>query len=170
MRNEIPRWGWYNGMFLFEYADALETKGIQDIHNFYDSFKRKNLNGIDFPLKNQGLSISLLYMLLVVPREMWENQNNNNTSFAFTTRNLFAFREGENLDTWNFLRCMRNSISHANFNMTQEGEYTFWNTQQNGNINFNVTIMHANLLVFISEIGKYFINEIGAQQVASADG
>ena len=73
MRNELPKWGWHTGMFLFDYADALETKGKQDIHDFYDSFKRKHLNGIDFPIKNQGLSISLLYMLLVVPREMWEN-------------------------------------------------------------------------------------------------
>jgi len=163
MLKEIPKWGWYNGLFLFEYADALETKGKQDIHDFYDSFKRKNLNGNEFPIKNQGLSISLLYMLLVLPREMWENQQNNSTSFAFKTRNLFKFEQGGDFDTWNFLRCMRNSISHANFNMTQEGEYTFWNTQQNGNINFRVTIMHSDLFTFITEIGMYFINEIGAR-------
>ena len=26
MRNEIPKWGWYNGLFLFEYAGALKLR------------------------------------------------------------------------------------------------------------------------------------------------
>ncbi|GBD98139.1 hypothetical protein BMS3Abin07_00147 [bacterium BMS3Abin07] len=91
MRDEIPKWGWYNGMFLFDFADALECKGIYDIHNFYDSFRRKHLNGIEFPIKNQGLAISLLYMLLVVPREMLENQQPDRTQLRFTTRNLWFF-------------------------------------------------------------------------------
>lgn len=27
MQNEIPKYGWYNGMFLFDFADALENAG-----------------------------------------------------------------------------------------------------------------------------------------------
>lgn len=161
MRNEIPRWGWYNGMFLINFSDALENKGIQDINSFYDSFKKKYLNDIDFPIKNQGLTISLLYMLLVVPREMWENQQANGTQFPFTTRNLFETEKGSDFDTWNFVRCMRNSVSHANFDMNNQGKYTFYNIQQNGNVNFKVKIMHSDLFKFITEIGKYYINEIG---------
>jgi len=164
MKNEIPKWGWYNGLFMFEFYDALQCKGFQDIVNFYDSFRKRNLNGIEFPLKNQGLSISLLFMLLVIPRELWENEQNKGTRFDFKTRCYFSFQEGENFDTWDFLRCMRNSVSHANFDMNKDGEYTFWNEQNNGNINFKVSIMHSKLFLFITEIGKYYINKIKVQK------
>lgn len=136
---------------------------IQDIHNFYHSFEKRHINNVDFPLKNQGLAISLLYMLLVVPREMWGNQQPDRPQFLFETRNLFTIEVG-NFDTSKFLRYMRNSISHANFDITTDGQYTFWNQQNNGAVNFKVKILHSDLFKFITEIGKYYINKIGHNQ------
>jgi len=162
MREEIPKWAWYNGMFLFKFAESLENQDRQDIRGFYDSFRGEYLNGIDFPLKNQGVSISLLYMLLVVPREMWENQRNQGTQFQFNSRNIFEFEVGHGYEAWDFIRCMRNSVAHANFDMNQEGLYAFWNERENGEINFKVKVTHSNLFRFITEIGQYYINEVGS--------
>jgi hypothetical protein len=163
MRNEIPKWGWFNGLFLFEYEDALENNKDITIGEFYNNFRNNHLNNKEFPLKNQGIAISSLYMLLVFPREIWEREQNEGTQFQFNTKSLFEFENGNNLSNWDFIRLMRNSISHANFDMKSDGEYIFWNRKDNDDINFKVKILHSNLFKFITEIGKYYLNKVGAQ-------
>jgi hypothetical protein len=161
MRNKIPKWGWYNGMFQFDFEDALHTNPKQTIEQFYNDFRTRCLNNIAFPLKNQGTAISLLYMLLVVPRELWERTPaNNQIRFPFVTKKRFNFQSDENVSNDEFIKLMRNSIAHANFDMNENGEYTFWNERKNGERNFKVKISHRNLFLFISEVGKYFINEV----------
>ena len=121
MKKEIPRWGWYNGMFLHDLEDAIHTQPNQSIAEFHQSFTKHKMNGMEFPLKNQGLAISLLYMLLVVPREIWESSPQAGTQFEFTTRPSFTFLTGSTDDNWQFLRLMRNAVSHANFEMNESG-------------------------------------------------
>jgi hypothetical protein len=164
MKNEIPRWGWYNGMFLHKLDDAIRKQPNQTISEFHKSFIDAQLNGIAFPLQNQGLAISLLYMLLVVPREMWESSQQVGTQFEFNTKHLFTFRTGATDDNWQFIRLMRNAISHANFEMDKSGTYVFWNTNNAGIKNFEVSIIHISLFEFISEIGKYYINRVSIQK------
>ncbi len=63
--------------------------------------------------------------------------------------------------TEEFLRLLRNSIAHANFEIVPETNlYKFWNIGPKGVKNFEVEIAHGDLGMFISEVGKYFINEV----------
>jgi hypothetical protein len=160
MKNEIARWGWYNGLFMHEFQELLEVNPSATIQAFHTDFRKDFLNGIEFPLKNQGLVISMLYMVLVIPRELWEKEKIE-TNFKFNTKNHFTFIIPENdIDNWDFLSMMRNAISHANFDMTDDGIYSFWNISSDKNINFKVTICHCKLFEFINEVGKYYINEV----------
>lgn len=125
------------------------------------SFKdSQQLTSIDFNLKNQGILISLLYGLLVVPRELWE-PNGVSTNFEFCTRTHFKFIHPHYVTTADFLRLMRNSLAHANFDIVvEDSRYKFWNVTPKGVRNFEVEITHGYLGEFVGEIGKYFINQV----------
>lgn len=158
MRNEVPKWCWYNGQFLFALSDRLVSAPNTSISDFMSEFKEaQQLHQVEFNLKNQGLLISLLYGLLVIPKEMWEPKGTK-TKFAFNTRNHFSL--SPNISTDEFLRFLRNAVAHANFEVIiEQSKYRFWNTTPKGDINFDVSIAHGGLGEFVAEIGKYFINE-----------
>jgi hypothetical protein len=159
-RNEIPQWAWYNGQVMFHLSDALETDPTQTISHFVSSFQKSQNFPSNFNFKNQGVLLSLLYGLLVVPKELWE-KGSSQTQFPFRTRQYFSFELGNTMDTANFLRCMRNAISHANFDVNIDPPvYQFWNIGGNGTKNFEVKISHGDLGLFVSEVGKYYVNEV----------
>lgn len=161
-REEIPKWAWYTGQFLFHFQDQLDAGGQGTVADCFNTFKEalqlQNCDG--FQLKNQGTMLMLLYGLLVVPREMWNYQGL--PDFQFKTRGEFRFCIGdENLAPRNFLKYMRHAIAHANFDIDlANNRYTFWNTQNNGTINFKVRINHCGLGNFVTEVGKYYINTV----------
>jgi len=65
-----------------------------------------------------------------------------------------------NIDTLKFLRLLRNSLSHANFSIeTTTAMLTFWN-MYNETKNFEVQISYGDWGMFLSEVGKYYINEV----------
>ena len=161
-REEIPQWIWYNGQFLFQFDEQLKKNPKMTISSFFSDFlTNQGLQNLNiYHTKNQGTVILLLYGLLVIPREIWEK---NSTSFQFTTRNKFSVKPptDTNLDTLNFLRLLRNSLAHANFSVdTTNARLTFWNNHNNGIKNFVVEISYGDLGEFISEVGKYYVNEV----------
>ena len=160
MRDEIPQWCWYNGMLLFALEDYLKANPNISVSNFFNEFKiTHQLQSINFNIKNQGLIISLLYGLLVVPNEMWEPKGTK-TNFAFNTKSHFTTTSSAEFSTDEFLRLLRNAIAHANFEVNiDQATYRFWNINQKGEKNFEVTITHGKLGEFVGEVGKYFINE-----------
>jgi hypothetical protein len=160
MREEIPQWSWYNGQFLFKFEDFLKFGKSQiTLEQFYNEFISENNIPVGiYHTKNQGMVISLLYTLLVVPKEIWEKET---TNFNFNYDEYFYTIEGQFTDTLDFLRLFRNSISHANFNIEiNSSEYIFWNINNKGLINFKFKSTHEKLGNFLTIIGKYYINEV----------
>jgi len=160
-RKEIPQWTWYNGQFLFQFDEQLKQNPNKTISEFFQDFlKDQNLQDANiYHTKNQGTVILLMYGLLVIPKEIWEKTN---TNFQFTTRNKFQLNPptDNNLDTLNFLRLLRNSLSHANFSIdVHTARLSFWNNN-NGRKNFEVEIVYGDLGEFLAEVGKYYINEV----------
>ncbi len=161
-RHEIPQWTWYNGQFLFQFDEQLKKNPNLTISQFFTDFlKSQGLENLNiYHTKNQGTVILLLYGLLVIPREIWEKTS---TNFQFTTRNKFSVKTpptDSNLDTLKFLRLLRNSLAHANFSIDiSNAKLTFWNNY-NGTKNFEVEIGYGDLGEFLSEVGKYYVNEV----------
>ena len=61
----------------------------------------------------------------------------------------------------NFLRLLRNSLAHSNFDIDiQNQRFKFWNLQKKGTKNFEVEIEYGDLGEFLAEVGKYYINEV----------
>jgi len=160
-RNDIPLWTWLNGQFLFQFEEQLEKNPNKTILEFFNDFRSdQGLENYNFyHTKNQGTIIILLYGLMVIPKEIWEK---GETNFPFNTRQKFTFNlpTDKNIDTLNFLRLLRNSLSHANFSLDVPNElWTFWNIKDN-KINFEVNIKHNDLGVFTAEVGKYYLNDV----------
>lgn len=161
-REEIPQWTWYNGQFLFQFDEELKTNPNQTISEFFSNFLTSQgmQNQNFYHTKNQGTVILLMYGLLVIPKEIWEKST---TNFQFMTRNKFEVKTPTidgNLDTLNFLRLLRNSLSHANFSIdVLNGRLTFWNNN-NGTKNFEAVISYGDLGEFLAEVGKYYVNEV----------
>jgi len=160
-RQDIPLWTWYNGQFLFQFDEQLRKNPNKTISEFFNDFladqKLQDLN--IYHTKNQGTVILLMYGLIVIPKEIWEKTS---TNFQFTTRNKFIFKQptNNNLDTLNFLRHLRNALSHAHFSIdTPNSKLIFWNIS-NGVKNFEVEIDYVDLGIFIEEVAKYYINEV----------
>lgn len=161
-RKEIPKWVWYIGQFLFHFQDQLANGGQMTVAHCFSTFKEaqqlQNCPGVQ--LKNQGTMLMLLYGLLVIPREMWNYQGL--PEFPFHTRQEFQFCIAEeNVAARKFLTHMRNAVAHANFDVNIEnGTYTFWNTQNDGMINFKVKVPRVGLCKFVTEVGQYYINSV----------
>ncbi len=160
-RREIPQWTWYNGQFLFQFDEQLKQNPNKTISEFFNEFlTSQGLENLSvYHTKNQGISILLSYGLLVIPKEIWEKAA---TNFLFTTRNKFLILQpaNNNIDTLKFLRLLRNSLSHANFAIdTNDQMLTFWNSK-NGIKNFEVKIGYGDWGLFLTEVGKYYINEV----------
>ena len=161
-RDEIPKWAWYTGQFLFYFQDQLERDGQVSVADCFDHFREANQlqNCPGFQLKNQGTLLMLLYGLLVIPREMWQHEGV--PDFQFASRGSFHFCIGQsNMQSSNFLRFMRNAIAHANFDIVdlQRGLYEFWNIGRNG-CDFKVRISQKGLCSFVTEVGQYYINDV----------
>jgi hypothetical protein len=161
-RQEIPLWTWYNGQFLFQFDEQLKTNPNKTISEFYSDFLQdQKLQDHEFyHTKNQGTVLLLMYGLIVIPREIWEKST---TNFKFNTRNKFVFKlpTGRNVDTFDFLRLLRNSLSHANFSVNVKTmNLNFWNVNRHGVKDFEVEIKYDELGDFLAEIGKYYVNEV----------
>jgi len=160
-RQEIPLWTWYNGQFLFQFQEHVEKNSDKTISQFFEEFKKnQNIESPDFyQTKNQGTVILLMYGLMVIPKEIWEKKT---TEFEFLTRKKFEINisPNDNLDTLDFLRLMRNSLSHANFSIDiPNSKFKFWNNKDAVK-NFEVEINFGDLGEFIAEVGKYYINVV----------
>jgi hypothetical protein len=160
-RQEIPQWTWYNGQFLFQFDEQLKQNPNKTISQFFQEYlEDQSLNDANiYHTKNQGTVIVLMYGLLVIPKEIWEK---NNTRFPFTTRNKFITElpTDDNMDNAEFLRHLRNALSHANFTIDVENaRLTFWD-ERSGKTNFKVEVGYGDLGDFLSEVGKYYINEV----------
>ncbi len=168
-REEIPVWTWFNGKFLFQFDEQLRTNPNQSISEFFTDFlTNQRIEDYSFyHTKNQGTVILLMYGLLVVPREIWERSG---TNFRFLTRSKFsvAIPTDGNLDTFDFLRLLRNSLSHANFSIdASQARVTFWNNRPDGTKNFETEIAWDDLGEFLAEVGLYYVNDL--KNVPNAD-
>ncbi len=108
---------------------------------------------------NEAETISRLYCLLVVPKEVWGSNQKYaellGTIDESNTLNLFSFVRRRKNDLKYTLRSLRNAISHAHF-ISEENGFTFWDVDTKEVEHFRVFISHQNLNSLIADIGIKF--------------
>ena len=121
----------------------------------------------DFDVFNQAQTMSLLYCVLVVPKELWRNRDDPiyKEVAKLNPENLFIVEESNpnysNYPAYWLIHYLRNALAHINYEyeMTDEWIYTFWNVnQKTGLTNWKVKISAANLETFITSVGYLLAN------------
>ena len=122
------------------------------------------INGYDY--MNQAHVASLLYCLLIVPKEIWiEKDKAHPVLTKIDERKLresfqIQLRKDPNFDSdfkYNLLHKLRNSVAHANYEIDENMNFTFWN-ESRGNITFRCKVTAVKLMLFLSEVGSVLAN------------
>jgi hypothetical protein len=127
---------------------------------------RTHYNIPDLSLINPAHVASLLYCLIVVPKEVWDPPSNDDVYKLIDMckpkpLDLFTIR------TWapptehpvrDFLRHLRNAISHVKFSVDSEYNFEFWDNKRNGVENYRVVITLDNLAKFLTLVGAQLAN------------
>ena len=177
MREQIPQYGWYNLMFFQLFKEYLADSPNKSLSQFFDDFQTIHgfkSAGQEFEPMNPGVVLSSFYLLMALPREFWETDKIKGTSFNFNSRKNFKFLNTKhlrnsdwdfskfsNLSTWDFIRLMRNSVSHGNLEVNINSQsYVLWNITSKNVKNFEVEFTHQDVGEFLTEIAKYYINDV----------
>lgn len=109
--------------------------------------------------------ISLLYCLIVIPKELWNLKKDHEIFKSIDEKwllTIFVVKKHKHdffdNTTYNIIHCIRNSISHANFSHVGT-EYEFWDQYPNTKEEHTmITAPIEKLEVFIAEVGSLFAN------------
>jgi hypothetical protein len=147
----IPFIAYLNYVFIDKLAqNDVFKSGEMEIAKQYD---------ISYFYHNEAETISRLYCLLVVPKEVWGSDQKYaellGTIDESKTLSLFSFVRRREINLKYTLRSLRNSVSHARFISESKG-FTFWDVDMKGVEHFRVFISHQNLNSLIADIGLKF--------------
>lgn len=116
---------------------------------------------------DHSLAMSLLYCLVVVPREFLDLPENHQVYRDFDAQQVtkcFSVIEPA-MDSYLFLRCLRNSVAHALFSITEsKGEACYeFHTEQKPLLK-QAVIGHSELIRFLSIVGQRLSNDVLGQK------
>lgn len=143
--------------------DALK-KPIQAVLEM-PVYKDKGFTAYEY--RNPAYIVSLLYCLIVVPKEIWSGGEADPLYEKISNDSVAKFRLvvpnnnwKKNLRYW-LIHYLRNSISHANYSVDESMQFVFWN-EPNGleKPNWQVVIDGNNLMFFLSEVGSLLANAV----------
>lgn len=116
-----------------------------------------------YEVYDHSLVISLLFCLIVIPREILDLDSNHSIYRHFEDENvigLFTIIQPPQIETNQFFKLLRNSVAHALFSITIHDEtmvYEFWTERKPI---FRATIAHDNLIKFLSIVGAKLANAV----------
>jgi hypothetical protein len=148
---------WDAKKFLFSQEPYAHSFSDADVYNYKPH--------------DHSLAISLLYCSIVVPREILNLPADHPIYHDFdalqVTKSFVVIEPS--MDSFRFIRCLRNSVAHALFRITdQNGStwYEFW-TEQSPYLK-RASIDHRGLLDFIKAVGVPLVNAVLACRPADS--
>jgi len=127
------------------------------------AYAGRGLDVYGYRFCDHSLGIALLFCTIVVPRELLDLPQNHPIYQEFDAKrvpDIFTLLRPPKIDSYGFLRCLRNSVAHALFSITQsEGEarYEFWTERDPI---FRATVGHGQLIEFINAVGLPLTNAV----------
>jgi len=165
-KSQIITYGHINTLLLDELDKSLNKKQkFINIDKVYNNVEKRM--GVDTKLEsfykfiNFGTITSLMYTSLVMSKELFNNSENGEKFFSSLNINIsdyFVLTNVEVDSTYQFLRKLRNSISHANFKLNDDNfNIKLWD-EYNKKINFEVKSDITRLSNFSLIISNYITN------------
>jgi hypothetical protein len=168
LKKEIPQQAFINAEIL----QIAESTG--NFHQAMQEITQKyGLSG--YVYKNPAYIVSLLYCLIVVPKEIFAEGNEEAINRRIAARemaSLFTFKIDEPKfdrarnkelrtasDDAFLIRRIRNSLAHVNYEVDESMTFTFRDKFPNSTRwEFEVTIGRDNLMKFLSKLGADLAN------------
>ena len=143
-----------NGGTFWDAKMHLFTKG---------ALADRGLDVYGYRFCDQSLDMALLFCTIVVPREFLDLPANHRLYHEFDAKGvpgIFTVLQPANIDSYLFLRCLRNSVAHALFSITQSGgeaQYEFWTERAPL---FRAKVGHEKLIEFINTVGTPLVDAV----------
>lgn len=170
---QIPVSAYVNFQVMFDLERLILEKPDATIRDLLDTTSTRL--GADPPLSvyyrpmNPGALFAFLYATLVVPKEMsstdyFTDFETDPTAF-FELSADFANDQDANASfgALDFYRLLRNSVSHANFLLTDDSRIRMWNNNRNGNKTFEVETDVNRLTNFAIAVSNFCIQKRNAK-------
>ena len=167
LRLDVPARAFINAQLLSllerggTFWDAKKQLFSQDV------YAQSGLSVYDYKLFDHSLAISLLFCTIVVPREFLDLPPNHRVYRDFDAERVshfFTITQPTQVTSYLFLRCLRNSVAHALFSVSQsagEAHYQFWTEREPI---LKATIGHGDLIRFVESVGKRLTNAVLEQK------
>jgi hypothetical protein len=160
LRNEIPKRAFIN-------AEIVQR--VATTQAFRDALKaiQQKYSILEYQFMNQAYVVSLLYCLLVVPKELWLGREKEHGIYQELDRrqpvkyfDLEITNDGFTRDpVYSLIHGLRNSIAHARFSIDNSLKFTFWDQRPGQSApHFRVAASASDLMAFLSEVGSLLAN------------
>jgi len=175
LRHEIPARAFINAQIIQEARDTPDfVRSIQKVI----SSPQYSVQGLaEYQYENPAHVASLLYCLIVVPRELRANPRSSDSLYTRIEEHqpeglfLTIKPDNENKRCWHptrlFINHLRNAVAHARYSVDSNMRFTFWDQKnEKAPIDWKVEIDADKLMIFLSKIGAILANE-GLKRQAS---
>jgi hypothetical protein len=115
---------------------------------------------------NPAYMVSLLYCLIVVPKEVWLLGENHMVYDKIDKDWMLALFKVEKDErghlakhpVYYLIHHLRNAMAHANFSIEDDRSLRFWDKTKGKLPYFTATISKESLMEFVSKVGSLFAN------------
>lgn len=163
LRSQVPSCAFINAQIIQKaHTDgALEsaTRYVEKLHNFPPS---------SLSIHNAAYSISLLYCLVLIPKELWlknkgarifKEIGDPSTFAQITVIDKYSDKDFDAYPAYYFIKHLRNALAHVRFSLTVGPDFTFWDQKSEHSPRiFEATMSKSNLEQFLSTVGVMLAN------------
>lgn len=160
-RKEIPTWSLINAKVI---EKAVHTDDFAHCVREIEGMIKVAPGSLKNVFPNSAHMISLLYCLIVVPKEVWL-LSENHAIYANIDKNwllsLFSVEMAEDRfsshPVYYLIHHLRNAVAHARFSISDDERFTFWDQLREGTPPyFRASVSFVSLGEFLVKVGRLF--------------
>lgn len=161
-RQEIPSWAFINAQIAQQAVHSGDlARSVRSVEVHY------GLAPGSLRFINPAYLVSLLYCLIVVPKEVWLLSENHSV-YDQIDRDwlvaIFAVEQDDNGElakhpVYYLIHHLRNAVAHANFSIEDDGRFKFWDQKKKTTpVYFRASMSVECLQEFVSKVGALLAN------------
>ena len=156
-RFSIPAYAFINAQVIQKARNSKDFK--KAVMSVISSGHYENQGLTEYEIQNHAYVVSLLYCLIVVPKELWGKKKKSIIYSQIEETNtieLFNINSTVPKDksAFSLIHHLRNSVSHADFSVDSHMSFIF----RDNNTEWSASIEINDLMIFLSKVGSILAN------------
>jgi len=161
-RKEIPSWAFINAQIV---QLAVQTRDFRQCVRHVEKQYGLHSGALNYFI-NPAYLVSLLYCLIVVPKEVWVLRENHDVYDRIDKNWLMSVVTIDEADAgfethpvYYFIHHLRNTVAHANFSIADDGAFAFWDQKNKAAVpHFRASMSLQGVQEFLSKVGALLAN------------